>query len=301
MTGEGGSAATTRWPGGARAAAFFSFDVDGEAWLLGADRRNADLPVTLSQARYGPRVGVYEILRVLRTRGIRATFFVPSAVAEWHPDTVRAIAAEGHEIGLHGHLHERTDLLTPAQERTITTQSIGILEELTGTRPIGYRAPGAEVSGSTIAILGEHGVRYDSSFMDDVFPYHHPPSGGVGAAPAGDVLELPIHWTLDDWSYSMVSPYAFPGPHVNPIRRSRDIAEIWTDELRAIAAMGGLFALVCHPQVSGRPGRLRTIDAIIGAAQDEPGVWIANGAEIEAWWRSSGAEAPTAPERLARP
>lgn len=290
----------SRWPDGARAAAFFSFDVDGEAWLLGADRRNADLPVTLSQARYGPTVGVFEILRVLRRRDVRATFFVPSAVAEWHPDTVRAIVGEGHEVGLHGHVHERPDLLEPDDERAITDRSIGILSDLTGVRPTGYRAPGAEASASTIAILGEHGISYDSSFMDDVFPYFHPPIGGVGAAPAGAVLELPIHWTLDDWSYSMVSPYALPVGHANPIRASREIVEIWTDELRAIADMGGLFALVQHPQVSGRPGRLQTVDAIIGAAQDGDGIWIANGAEIDAWWRASGSEAPSGPERLAR-
>lgn len=291
---------TGRWPDGARAAALFSFDVDGEAWLLGADPRNEGLPVTLSQARYGPRVGVFEILRVLRGRGVRSTFFVPSAVAEWHPDTVRAIVDEGHEVGLHGHVHERPDLLTPAQEREITARSMDILTTLAGRPPTGYRAPGAEVSRATIAILEEHGVAYDSSFMDDVFPYFHPPTGGVGAAPAGTVLELPIHWTLDDWSYSMVSPYAFPAGHANPIRRSAEIVEIWTDELRAIAEIGGLFALVCHPQVSGRPGRLQTVDGIIGAAQDADRIWIATGAEIDAWWRSSGAEAPAATERLAR-
>jgi peptidoglycan/xylan/chitin deacetylase (PgdA/CDA1 family) len=290
----------TRWPDGSRAAAFFSFDVDGEAWLLGADPRNEGLPVTLSQARYGPRVGVFEILRILRRRGVRVTFFVPSAVAEWHPDTVRAIVGEGHEVGLHGHLHERPDRLTPAEEREITARSIDILSELTGSRPTGYRAPGAEASSSTIAILEEHGISYDSSFMDDVFPYFHPPSGGVGAAPAGQVLEVPIHWTLDDWSYSMVSPYAFPAGQGNPIRLSRDIVEIWTDELRAISAMGGLFVLVQHPQVSGRPGRLQTVDGIIAAAQDTDGLWIASGAEIDAWWRSGGLEAPTGAERLAR-
>ena len=81
-----------------------------------------------------------------------------------------------------------------------------------------------------LRVVARHGVGYDSSFMDDVFPYFHPPSGGVGAAPAGQVLELPIHWTLDDWSYSMVSPYAFPAGHANPIRRSAEIVEIWTDD-----------------------------------------------------------------------
>ena len=45
------------WPGGKAVAAFFSFDLDGESWLLAVDRRNADLPITMSQAAYGPKVG----------------------------------------------------------------------------------------------------------------------------------------------------------------------------------------------------------------------------------------------------
>jgi peptidoglycan/xylan/chitin deacetylase (PgdA/CDA1 family) len=275
------------WPAGYTATAFFSYDIDGEAWLLGDDPRNAGLPVTLSQARYGPTVGAFEILRILERLDVRATFFVPSAVAEKFPDTVRAVSAGGHEVALHGHLHERPNRLTEAQEREVTERSIEILERLSGTRPVGYRAPGAEVSPHTIAILAEHGVRYTSQHMDDVFPYLHPEG----------LLELPIHWTLDDWSYSMISPYAFPAGQENPVRTSREILEIWSDELDAIATMGGLFTLVNHPQVSGRPGRLKTVEGIIRHAQANPAIWIANGRQIDAHWRSSGAVAPAPAER----
>lgn len=285
----------SRWPIGFHAAAFFSFDVDGEAWLLGADPRNGDLPVTMSQARYGPRVGVFEILRVLRNREVPATFFVPSLVAQAYPDTVRTIRAEGHEIGLHGHLHERPDLLAPEQEVEITKKSIEILTELTGERPIGYRAPGAEVSGRTMHVLADHGVQYASQFMDDVFPYFQELPGRESA-----LLELPIHWTLDDWSYSMVSPYSLPTPHANSIRTTDEIVAIWTNELDAIHAMGGLYVLVNHPQVTGRPGRLATLDRTIARAREHGDIWIANGGQINAHWRNSGARAPSAAERLAR-
>jgi peptidoglycan-N-acetylglucosamine deacetylase len=279
------------WPAGYQAAAFFSFDVDGEAWLLGADARNRQLPVTLSQARYGPTVGLFAILRILQRHAVPSTFFVPSAVAEAHPEAMRAIVADGHELALHGHLHERPDLLDEEQEREITARSIAIIGDLAGRAPVGYRAPGAEVSERTIAVLAEHGIRYSSQHMDDVFPYFHRPPGQP------PVLELPIHWTLDDWSYSMQSPYAFPAGQDNSIRTSREIVEIWTDELEGISAMGGLFVLVNHPQVTGRPGRLRTIDGIIERARQDPRIWIANGMEIDEHWRSVGAVAPPPAER----
>jgi hypothetical protein len=90
----------------------------------------------------------------------------------------------------------------------------------------------------------------------------------------------------------MISPYALPVGHNSVVRTSREIVDIWSDELTAIAAMGGLFTLVCHPQVSGRPGRLRTIEETILRAQADASVWIANGRQIDEHWRSSGAVAP---------
>lgn len=283
-----------RWPNGHLAAAFFSFDVDGESWLLSADRGNGDLPVTMSQARYGPRVGVYEILRVLARRGIQSTFFVPSAVAMRYPDTVRAIIGEGHEVGLHGVEHERPDLLSPDHERAIMDQSITTLAGFIGASPSGYRAPGAEVSPHTIEILAAKGVSYDSSFMDDVFPYFHDLAEGPS------VLELPIHWTLDDWSYSMNSPYARPVPHANPIRRGAEIAQIWIEELQAIVEMGGLFVLVNHPQVTGRASRLGSLETTIREAQSDSRIWVANGQQLNDWWRKARPASPSGLERMRR-
>lgn len=281
------------WPEGARSAAFFSFDVDGEAWLLGADERNARLPVTLSQAAYGPKVGVFQILKLLSRYEVTTTFFVPSWVAQNHPATVGAIVEAGHEVGLHGHLHERPDLLSREEELEIVGRSIGILESMTGTRPVGYRAPGAEVSQATVGILAEHGVRYSSQFMDDVFPYFHPGSS--------EVLELPIHWVCDDWGYSMVSPYAFPAPQVNPYVTNQHVIEAWSAEFDGIAEMGGLFVLVNHPQVTGRPARLQTLEELLAKARNSAGVWIANGRQIDSMWRERRPSVPSGRERAGLP
>jgi peptidoglycan/xylan/chitin deacetylase (PgdA/CDA1 family) len=275
-----------RWPVGARAAAFFSFDVDGESWLLGADERNAGLPVTMSQAAYGPRVGAFEILALLARYEVRATFFVPAWVARQYPRTLAAIVEGGHEVGLHGDKHERPDLLDREEELEIVQRSIEVLHEAAGQRPRGYRAPGAEVSPDTVSILAECGVRYSSQFMDDIVPYFHRPTN------LPEVVEIPMHWTCDDWGYSMVSPYALPVAHVNPIATSEHIISVWRDELEGARAMGGVFVLVNHPQVTGRPGRLRTLEALLEAAKTADDVWIANGAQIDEHWRTHAASEP---------
>ena len=269
------------WPGGKTFAAFFSFDLDGEAWLLAVDQRNADLPITMSQAAYGPKVGVYRILEVLAEFGVRSTFFVPSWVAQRYPGAVEAILAGGHEIGLHGHKHERPDLLSESEEVEVVERSIRIISEMSGRTPIGHRAPVAEISPATNRVLAERGVQYTSTFMDSVHPYFH-------ALDGHSLLELPMHWVADDWGFAMVSPNAYPAPHVNPVVPNDHVVSLWSSELEGIRDMGGLFTLVNHPQVTGRPYRIDTLRRIIMKAR-EMDAWIANGEEINAHWRSLAA------------
>ena len=265
------------WPQGKQFAAFFSFDVDGESWLLAIDRRNADLPVTMSQAAYGPKFGVYRILEILAELEVRSTFFVPSWIAERYPRAVEAILEGNHEIGLHGHIHERPDLLTESDETAIVDKSIAILTKASGRSPIGHRAPLSEISSATSRLLAERGVEYTSHHMDSPFPYYHNLDGR-------SLLELPMHWVGDDWGYAMVSPNAYPAPHVNPIMTNDHVVSVWSNELDGIAGLGGLFTLVNHPQVTGRPYRLATLYRIILRAR-EAGAWIANGEELNRYWR----------------
>ena len=60
------------------------------------------------------------------------TFFVPSYIAQHHPMMTRAITCAGHEIGAHGHLHEKLAHLSPDQEAAVLKKSLRTLEEITG-------------------------------------------------------------------------------------------------------------------------------------------------------------------------
>ena len=69
---------------------------------------------------------------------------------------------------------------------------------------------------------------------------------GIGAW-----IELPMHWTLDDWNrYNYVPGYAS-----SPILRPCEVCAAWGEELEAIVEVGGLFDLTMHPFISGRPAR----------------------------------------------
>ncbi|WP_371948729.1 polysaccharide deacetylase family protein [Actinomadura monticuli] len=123
------------WPGGARVAVALSFDCDHETSFL---RVGETGPGALAQGEYGSRVGARRVLRLLERFGVPASFFVPAVSALLHPEEVRDYVAAGHEIGMHGWIHESNTTLDPADERDLALRSADTLERLAGTRPVGH-------------------------------------------------------------------------------------------------------------------------------------------------------------------
>ena len=130
-----------------------------------------------------------------------------------------------------------------------------------------------------VRLLTDRGFLYDSSMMDDINPYRHRlPDGSPG------VIELPWHWSLDDAIYLL---FSIRNPR--PVFTNSHIMEIWQDEFREIYAWGGLFDLVMHPQVIGRPSRIALLREFIAWIKTFPGVWFATGSDIaDAWLAQAG-------------
>jgi len=105
----GRSLAPAVWPQGARMAVALSFDSDHETPAL---RDGETRPGRLAQGEYGSRVAAPKILRLLGRHAAPATFFMPAVSALLHPEEARAYVSEGHEVGIHGWIHERNMLLT---------------------------------------------------------------------------------------------------------------------------------------------------------------------------------------------
>src|ERR1700720_676774 len=162
------------WSDGQRCAAMLCFDVDGETTALSEDAALARRRTLMSQCEYGPRIGVPRLLGLLAHLELPATFFVPGYIAEHHPRMVEAIVAAGHEIGLHGYLHEKLVTLNQEQEDEILERCIDIITRLTGKRPAGYRAPWFELNPRTADLLQKHQIQYCASLMGDDVPYTHP-------------------------------------------------------------------------------------------------------------------------------
>src|SRR5262249_18091097 len=132
----GRSLAPASWPGGARCAVSLSFDADHETIPL---RDSDESPMRISQGQFGARSGMKRIRALLARHGVRASFFYPAVSALLHPDEVRAVADEGHEIGIHSWIHEANTQLPPGVERDLTLRAADTLEKLAGRRSVGIR------------------------------------------------------------------------------------------------------------------------------------------------------------------
>lgn len=265
------------WPGAARAACAVTFDVDGESAVLAVDARFAVRASTMSHQAYGPKVGVPRILGILERAGVRATFFVPGFTARRYPDVVRAIAAGGHEVGWHNDVHEAPPSLDEAAERAIVERGTEMLEPLTGSRPLGYRAPMWDLNARTPALLAAAGFAYDSSLMDDDVPYRLDTG-------AGTLIELPVHWSLDDWEQ-----YGYlPEPEIgSQIELPAKVLELWTGELDAMREEGCLFIGTMHPFLSGRPSRAKVLADFLARVRERGDVWLATLGEIAEYAEST--------------
>lgn len=249
------------WPEDAESALALTFDFDAEELWTRAGLTDR------SQGTYGARVGVPHVLRILGLYGLPATFFVVGAVAERYPDTVRDILAAGHEVALHGYSHRMPSELSDADQLDELRRGRHSLEAL-DAEVLGYRAPGWGVTHYTMAVLHEEGFVYSSNLMDDVRPYRHEATG---------LIELPVHWSLDDAPF-----FWFDGRSWERTITPPDQAlAAWIGEAEGIHALGGCAVLTFHPQIVGRPGRLRRLEELIRRLM-RLGPWIATCAQIAA-------------------
>ena len=99
----GRSMAPAKWKNGARCAVALSFDSDHETNEL---RDGGKSIGRMSQGQYGNRRGIPRVLQALAKHDAKATFFVPAVSALLYEDEQRRVVGEGHEIGIHGWIHE---------------------------------------------------------------------------------------------------------------------------------------------------------------------------------------------------
>lgn len=192
-------ATATRAAADARHACVNALSVDVEDWYH--DESRGVGPATPEEiAAGGGRVerNVDQLLALLDAAGTRATFFFLAGVAEQYPRLTRAVVAAGHEIACHGRRHLPVSLRTREDVREDVRRARATIEDVAGTRVLGFRAPCFVRAVEHLWLLDEladAGFAYDSSWL----PLRYVP----GAAPRIGGTRGPSRLANGLWEFPM--------------------------------------------------------------------------------------------------
>lgn len=138
------------------------------------------------------------VMALFDEAGIKATFFTLGWVAERYPALIRRIVDAGHEIASHGYGHDRVFTLTPEQFATDIVRTRKLLEDASGQKVIGYRAPSFSIDQRTPwahEILAQQGYTYSSSVAPvkhDHYGWAEAPRFAFRPVAGSDFLEIPV-------------------------------------------------------------------------------------------------------------
>ena len=133
----------------------YGVDVDAVAGWLGS-YGGEDSPCDISRGMFAGEVGSPRLLRLFDRFGIKTTWFIPAHSIETFPEPMQAVAAAGHEIGVHGYSHENPIAMTPEQEEAVVRQvhridhapvrplAPRLRRAVVGVRPEDQRAPAGQ-------------------------------------------------------------------------------------------------------------------------------------------------------------
>lgn len=265
----------------------FGIDVDAVCGWLGS-YGGEDSPCDISRGIFAGEVGSMRLLTLFERFGIKTTWFIPGHSIETFPEQMKAVAAAGHEIGMHGYSHENPISMTPEQEEAVMDKSIKLIENLCGRPPTGYVAPWWEFSPVSNELLLKKGIKYDHSLMHrDFEPYYvrvgdswtkidysKPAKEWMKPLVRGqesELIEIPASWYLDDLPPMMFmkaapNSHGFVDPHV--------IERMWRDQFDWVYREMdyGVVTFTIHPDVSGKPQVLMMLERLYNHIVRHPGV-----------------------------
>ena len=212
----------------ARGTLCLTFDNMGRARDIAEGRAAAP-----DDAEPGLAIGYPRLLALLDELGLRGTFFIEGWNALHHPERIEELASRGHEVGLHGWVHERFASLDRLRAEQLLHDGAAALGRL-GLRPKGFRAPGGERGKHTIPVLQALGFRYDSSTDADER------STRPGLLAPG-LAHIP-------WRPEMVDSIQYLRHPVRP-RTPVELEALWKGALESL--QDGTITLVIHAFVSG--------------------------------------------------
>ncbi|WP_044559540.1 polysaccharide deacetylase family protein, partial [Azospirillum sp. B4] len=223
----------------------------------------------------GSRVGVWRLLKLFERKKIPLTIFAVAMAAERHTDVIRAMVDGGHEIASHGYRWINYQYMTPEEEAAHMAKAMTILEQVAGTRPVGWYT--GRTSPNTRRLVAEHGgLLYDADAYDDDLPYWQE----VAVSDGGTRPQLIVPYTLDcnDMRFVQVQGFHSGDQFFTYLKDSFDALYTEGAETPRMMSVG------LHCRLVGKPGRIQALERFLDYARGHEGVWFATRADIARHW-----------------
>ena len=133
------------------------------------------------------------IRKILDSKNLKITFFTVAWLAKKHPEVIKILKNDGHEIASHGYWHQQLFKMSQKEVKIDISISKKILEDTIGDKILGYRAPGFSVSPNmswVFDILSDQGYEYDSSYLYSRKDYIHKLGNGLIQVPPNSLSIL---------------------------------------------------------------------------------------------------------------
>jgi peptidoglycan/xylan/chitin deacetylase (PgdA/CDA1 family) len=212
-------------------------------------------------SHYGGRAGGWRLLNILDRHKLPATFCTNSRTMELYPRLGQAIVKSGHEIAAHGTTQDKVlAYMTPAEERETIQRSLRVIEEKTGTKPVGWLSPVLAATDATAEHVAEAGLLWYGDYNDIDLPCRV-------KTPKGTFVALP-HTDFADHRVLRQAPRAW----LDVFRDTFDY--LYRNEPTAY------LNLTLHGNFGGRPLIAAMFDKILEYMKGFPGVWFVRHDEL---------------------
>ena len=291
LVGYGRQPPHAGWPGDARIALQFvlNYEEGGENNILHGDAGSEQFLSELIGAQsyparhmsmesvyeYGSRAGVWRLLREFSTRGLPLTVFAVAMALQRHPELANELVSLGHEIACHGLRWIHYQEVDEAIEREHMQQAIAIINELTGTTPLGWYT-GRDSPSTRRLVVEQGGLLYDSDYYGDDLPLWQAVETGNGESRP----HLVVPYTLDcnDMRFATAQGFNSGEQFYQYLRDSFDVLYAEGEQHPKMMSVG------LHCRLVGRPGRFRALQRFLDYVQSREKVWICRRIDIARHW-----------------
>jgi putative urate catabolism protein len=288
LAGYGANPPRAKWPKGARIALQFvlNYEEGGENAVLHGDAASEAFLSEIVGAQpvegarhmsmesiyeYGARVGVWRLLELFKRYRAPLTVFGVAMAMERNPAAVEAFLKAGHEIASHGWRWINYQHVPPDIEREHMQRAIEIHTRLTGERPLGWYT-GRTSPNTRSLVVADGGFVYDADDYNDDLPWYDRRYGGRP--------QLVVPYTLDANDMRFATAQGF--------NSGEQFFQYLKDSFDTLYEEGAksprMMSVGLHCRLTGRPGRIRSLERFLKYATAKPKVWIARRIDIARHW-----------------